>query len=222
MSVLKLVFVFAVSCSMFFSIPVSASAGPMHALAAIASKYGYEYRELGPENAVELSKPGLSVIIRPGTRLYSVNGTPDAADIAPTLRHRDMYVSADTMSTLGRMARFAPYFEQKPITIGVTGGEGSETIRVWGNAPANSLVRIALYAKISRDLPTIFVNASQTVASSAGSYLINVPIGPDFYRGSTLVVRATSTSGATVATTYVIGAPNPGVSAPNADAVSDP
>ncbi len=213
-SVQKLVFVFAVSCCMVFTVPVFASAGPMHALAAIAHKYGYGYRVLGPENAVELSKPGLSVIICPGTRLYSVNGTPDAADIAPALRHRDIYVSSETVSTLGRIAQAAPSSQQGPVTIGVAGNEGSETIRVSGTAPPNSPVGIALYAQISRDLPTVFVNASRTVASSAGTYLMNVPIGPDYYRGSTLVVRATSTSGATASTTYVIGAPNPGIFAP--------
>jgi len=217
----KLVFAFAVSCCTVFAVPALVSAGSMHALAAIAFKYGYEYRVLGPENAVELSRPGLSVIICPGTRLYAVNGTPDAADIAPILRHRDIYVSAETMSALSRIAQSAASPQQGPITIGVAGNEGSETILVSGTAPPASPVRIALYAQISRDLPTVFVNASRTVASSAGTYLMNVPIGPDYYRGSTLVVRATSNSGATASTTYVIEAPNPGVFAPSADTVSD-
>lgn len=234
MSVPKLASTFAFIFCAFMANPAFASAGFMHALSGIAQKYGYQYRELGPENAVELARPGLSVIIRPGTRLFWVNGAPDAADVAPELRGRQFYISDGTVSALARIARStAPpvnrmvfhrlaSYSAEPITIGVVGERGSEAIRVAGNAPPSMPIRIALYAQISRDLPTIFVNASQTVSSAAGVYAVTVSIGPDFYRGSTILVYATSASGAMVTTTYILEAPNPGVFAPSVDTLANP
>ncbi len=234
MSIAKLASTFAFIFCAFLANPTLASAGSLHALSAIAQKYGYQYRELGPENAIELAKPGLSVIIRPGTRLYWVNGTPDAADVAPDLQGREVYVSDVTVFALARIARSSARAEnpvasarpasysQEPMTIAVVGETGSEAIRVSGTAPPKTSIRIALYAQISRDLPTSFVNALQTVSSAAGAYAITVSIGPDFYRGSTILVYATSTSGATVTTTYVLGAPNPGIFAPSVDTVPNP
>ncbi|MBC5810175.1 MAG: hypothetical protein GIW95_04860, partial [Candidatus Eremiobacteraeota bacterium] len=38
-----------------------------------AAELGFTYAYLGPEDAVSLGKPGVTILIRPGQRLFDVN-----------------------------------------------------------------------------------------------------------------------------------------------------
>lgn len=203
----------------------------MHSLVSVAHQDGYGYMQRNPENAVELVKPGMDIVIRAGSRLYWVNGTPDAADVAPTYRNRDVYVSDNTAIILARLARSsaapaaesvdppqAPASGQGPLTVSAIGGLGAETLSVFGSAPPNAPVRISLYGQISRDLPTMLLNTSSTVASAEGKYAITMPIAPDYFRGSIITVNAALTEGGPASTTtYKVGAPNPNVSIESGD-----
>ncbi|MEO6912925.1 MAG: hypothetical protein ABI182_02745 [Candidatus Baltobacteraceae bacterium] len=198
-----------------------ASASSMQSLTTVAHKYGYTYMERNPENAVELVKSGVDVIIRPGSRLFWVNGTPDATDVVPSYHNRVVYISNNMANELARIARtssarsvgfhdppaLAPVGDG-PLTVTVVGGLGSETLDVFGSAPPNSPISIALSGQISRDLPTVSLSTSHTVAGANGKYTIVVPVGPDYFRGSTIVVNVATAAGAAASASYVLGAPN--------------
>jgi len=211
------------SCVMLVAVTAAASAQPMQSLAGIAHAYGYEYVRLNPEMAVELVRPGLDVVIKPGTRLFWVNGSLDATDVPPAYVNRDVYVSAAMAHKLAMLAR-APKHDGGtraadpqaptsapggPVTVGVIGGVGAEAVDVFGSAPPHASVRVSLFAKISDDLPTVTLSSATAVAGSEGKYSVSVPLAPDFVRGSVVTVQAATDAGATATATYVVGAPNP-------------
>jgi hypothetical protein len=97
------------------------------------------------------------------------------------------------------------------ITVSVGPVTGTEAISVSGKAPAMAPVTITLFATISKDLPSVFVNRRDILTDASGHFSANVPIAPDFWRGTILTVTASSpdvTSTATVNTTVIV--PNPG------------
>ncbi len=210
-----------------------AMASSMHSLVAVARKYDYTYMLRNPENAVELYKPGTDIIVRPGSRVYWVNGTPSALEVAPVFHDRDVYVSDDLLRELDRIDRAgvprdpAPSTEVLPaaqgaVTVIAVGGQGAESLAVSGTAPRNTVVTISLYGQISRDIPTVFLNTQSTVASSEGKYAKAVPIDPDYFRGTLITVKVAVPNGNVASATYVVGAPNPDANLPTADSVGEP
>lgn len=192
----------------------------MHSLIAVARKYDYAYMLRNPESAVELTKGGTDIIIRPGSRLYWVNGTPSSLAVAPIMHDRDVYVSDDLVADLGRIARAMPALDPSPsdpapavsagpVTVAAVGGLGAETLSVSGTAPKYAPVTISLYGTISRDLPTVFLTSHSTVAGSDGRYALTVPIDPDYFRGTLITVKAAVPNGNFASAKYVVGAPNP-------------
>jgi hypothetical protein len=111
----------------------------------------------------------------------------------------------------------------EPITVGgiaVTVGpaQGKEMISVSGKAPAMAPVTLILFATISKDLPDVFLNRRDILTDASGHFSALMPIAPDFWRGTTLTVTASSpdvTSAATARTTVIV--PNPGVALPADD-----
>jgi hypothetical protein len=103
-----------------------------------------------------------------------------------------------------------------PITVSAVQKPGAQALVVSGNAPANSPVQVSLYAQVSQDVPTIFLGSSDTVAASNGTYVTTATIVPDYDPGSIITVRVSSAAGSTASTTYIVGAPNPGIW-PNSD-----
>jgi hypothetical protein len=113
----------------------------------------------------------------------------------------------------------------EPITVGgitVSAGPiaGKEAISVTGKAPAMAPVTLTLFATISKDLPDVFVNRRDVLTDSSGHFSAQMPIAPDFWRGTILTVTASSpdvTSTATIKTLVVVPNPNPGVALPADD-----
>ncbi|MDE2571780.1 MAG: hypothetical protein KGM44_04555 [bacterium] len=226
----------AYSSLALFAAASLASAEPLRSLEAVAHAYGYEYVRLNPELAVELTRPGVDVVIKPGTRLFWVNGTPDSADVPPAYRNRDIYVSAAVARKLAAVARASarggtvrrsdPSLDPSPaggqLTLGVIGGVGAEALDVFGSAPPNAPVRLSLSAQISRDLPTIPLSSTTAEVGPNGKFSIQVPIAPNFSRGSVITVRAATAAGEVASATYVVDSPNPRFSSATADSTQDP
>ena len=208
-------------------------AAPMQSLAAMAHKYDYTYMMRDPENSVELFKPGTDIVVQPGSRLYWVNGTPSSLQVAPVFHNRDVFVSQEFVDDLKRLALADPPADPSSahasvpigsgnVTVTAAPTRGRETLDVSGSAPGNSPVKISLYATISRDLPILFLSATDTVATSAGAYSAVVSIDPDYFRGSLITVKVSVPNGNVASTDYVVGAPNPGAVFPAADSIGGP
>ena len=104
------------------------------------------------------------------------------------------------------------------MTVTVAPATGSEAVTISGTAPAMAPVVLILHAQISRDLPNIFVNRRDVFADADGHFTAVVPIGPDFWRGSILIVSASSSSATAAANAQtVVTLPNPGVVLPADD-----
>jgi hypothetical protein len=64
-------------------------------LTQVASSLGYTYSYLGPEDAVQLGRPGVTILVRPGEKLFDVNDrTESMGGSAPKFVQNDLYVSA--------------------------------------------------------------------------------------------------------------------------------
>lgn len=120
------------------------------------------------------------------------------------LRHLSLVLM--TLAT----AAFAPAAAQtSALTISAVAG--TEAVSVRGRAPANATVTVTLLAIISPDLPTIVVSRHETRADANGDFALTVSTAPDYFRGSTIRVVA-STPGTQAATAEIaVGPPNPGV-----------
>ena len=84
--------VVVIVCS-FYSAPYIAEAAPMGVpLASVARGRTFNMHWLATERAVQLSGPGLVLVIRPGANLYDVNDHVEVAAIPPLWSERHLRV----------------------------------------------------------------------------------------------------------------------------------
>ena len=96
--------VVVIVCS-FYSAPYIAEAAPMGVpLASVAARANLQYEWLATERAVQLSGPGLVLVIRPGANLYEVNDHVEVAAIPPVYGANDIYVSAAVARRIAQLA----------------------------------------------------------------------------------------------------------------------
>jgi hypothetical protein len=205
-------------------------------LARVAAQSGFSYSWIGAERAVEISKPGMLIVLRPGQSLFEVNDRIETTAVAPRYANNDLYISQSLANRLAQLAR-QPEAQARNLMIqraaaaraeatelsAVTGAiklevhplPGSEALIVSGQAPAGVPVTITLFATYSTDLPTVVVSRNDAHPDASGRFSTIVPIAPDYFRGSLMDVLATSLPGVTVATArYVVGPPNDKVLVP--------
>jgi hypothetical protein len=226
-------------CSLFAAPGVAAAAQQGVPLASVARTANLQYAWLGAERAVQLSGPGLVVVVRPGDPIYGVNDHVEVAAVTPHYAANDIYVSpatarriealagqawtafSRTQETLARqeaaMANTAMGAAemQGSIVLHVQPLKGAEALLVTGEAPPEAPVRITLLATMSSDLPNVLLSRNDLTSSSAGTFQAIVPIAPDYLRRSFIHVLATSVPGVTSASAQImIDAPNAGVMVP--------
>ena len=154
-------------------------------LNATAARDGYTMRQLLPTRSVELFRPGLAIVLRPG----AVMALMSAAD-------------AQQPAT-------------GAISIDVHPVPGSEAVLVTGHAPSSAPVTITLLATISSDLPTVVVSRHETQPDANGNFQATISIAPNYVRDTYLRVLATSAAGSTPASAQItVGAPNAGQTVP--------
>jgi hypothetical protein len=93
-------------------------------------------------------------------------------------------------------------------TLAVTHAHGSEALGLTGDAQSNGRLSIALYARFSRDLPTVLLSRREIVADAAGHYAATLPIAPAFFRGAIVTVVVQSQNGASVEASVLVTEPN--------------
>jgi hypothetical protein len=196
-------------------------------LSAVASHNGYKLHWLLPERSVQLYRPGLVIVVRPGVTEYEVNDRVEFTDAAPRYVNGDLLVTTSLAARLSRLASIAASSQTSarevrfaqavpmasgPITLNVRAQTGSEALFVSGHAPSTAPVTITLLATISPDLPTVVVSRHDVQPDANGQFQATIPIASDYVRNSTLRVLATGIAGTTPASASItLDAPNAGV-----------
>src|ERR1700722_19816255 len=230
--------VVVIACTLF-SAPYIADAAPMGvALTSVAARANLQYAWLGSGRALQLSGPGLVLVIRPGANLYEVNDHVEVAAIPPVYGANDIYVSAAVAKRIAQLASQAwlgfsqaqddiarskvaaanttviPEL-QGSIVLHVQPLKGQEALLVTGEAPPSVPVRITLLATLSSDIPNVLLSRDDITSSPAGTFQAIVPIASDYFRSSFIHVLATSIPGVTSASAQIlVDAPNAGVVVP--------
>jgi hypothetical protein len=224
-------FIPAIALSVIGSIVIGGTAQAQStsiSLDAIAARSSYTLHWLLPERSIQLSRPGLVIVIRPGDRLYEVNNRVEVTDAAPAYVNGDMLISSTLASRLQRLAaltatrasaagmHFAAEAAQPggSITVDVRPARGAEALSINGRAPAGSPVTITLLATISPDLPTVVVSRHDVQPDANGQFQAVISNAPDYLRGSLLQVVATSAGASPASATVTLGQPNAGVAVP--------
>jgi hypothetical protein len=198
-------------------------------LAQAASSLGYTYSYLGPEDAVQLGRPGVTILVRPGERLYDVNDRTEAmGGAAPKFVQNDLYVSAEFVARLRALAARYPtvpaapaapiemtnHFAERasgPITaFEVHQIPGTEQVDVRGKAPAPNLpVTLTLVGTFGSEIPDTVLTRQQVFAGADGRFFATVAVAPGNLRGAFLTVVASSLPGvASASVRFEMKAPN--------------
>jgi len=199
----------------------------MTSLTDVAKKLGYTYAYLGPDEAVSLSRPGVSVLIRPGAPLFDMNDRtiPISGDV-PVYSNGDVYVSSSMISLLKRLAGPNAVYghdavadvqpmgihPRRPAVIDSLSAmhiEGDQALRVEGQATPYAAITLTLVAKLSRSIPDVVVSRLHVSADKSGSFSSRVPVAPVYFTGSLFtVVAATDADTTRSVTTTVSEYPN--------------
>lgn len=207
------------------------------ALMQVATNLGYAYNYLGPEDAAALTRPGVTIVIRPGERLFDVNDRTEAMDgPAPRFALNDIYVSESLIARLRQIATKYPVANASDRAIVVTNsvapsrvssvrGEitnltvaqiaGQQTLAVGGKAPANLPITLTLIGTFASELPDVVLSRNLVTADTNGTFNSAIPIASGYFRGAILTLVASSYSGITSAKSSIqVKAPNADVSVP--------
>lgn len=139
-------------------------------------------------------------------------GVYDAATMRP--RSQSSAALLGTIAVLlGPLAAGAQQSQRTPasapITLTLTPIVGAEAVALAGNAPPSQRLEAALYARFSRDLPTVLLSRTPLMSDAAGHYATTMPTASAFFRGAivTAVVRIPATTAFAQASTE-LAAPN--------------
>jgi hypothetical protein len=207
-------------------------------LATVARAAHLEYAWLAATRAVQLSGPGIVLVIRPGDNLYDVDDRVETTAVTPAYISNDIYISHTLATHIIQLARQAEQVvsaqeakaaseviaEQQQansvqlhgtIVLNATPLKGAEAVLVTGTAPAMAPVLITLLATLSSDVPNVVLSRHALTAGPDGNFQAIVPIAPDYMRDSFIHVLATSSPGVVSASTQLlVQAPNPGANVP--------
>ena len=197
------------------------------ALSSAAAKAGLAYAWIPAEGAAALTAPGLTIVVRPGERLYDVNERAEITDRAPTAKQNGEILISSALArriqslaqgrrtdaadgSVGRIV-IGQASNAGPPTITMRPVPGRDAIAVDGSAPSNAPVTIAIVATFSRDVPDVTVVRQTVQADGSGHFSAVVPLAGDYVEGTPIRVTAYSGGAASSTLTALIGPPNPGV-----------
>ena len=230
--------VLPICCLLLFAPCASIAAGSEVPLATVAREAHLEYSWLAATRAVQLSGPGIVLVVRPGDNVYEVDDRVEVTAVTPRYISNDIYVSPRLATHIIDLARHAYDLvsaqeaqaarllseeQQQPgatqlhgtIVLNATPLQGAEAILVTGSAPPSALVRITLLATLSSELPNVLLSRHDLTAGPDGKFQAIVPIASDYVRDTYIHVLATSQPGVTSASAQLlVAAPNAGVKVP--------
>ena len=111
--------------------------------------------------------------------------------------------------TLSVFAGSSAAFGADTLTVTATRTTGSEAVTVTGLAPAQQRLEAALYARFSKDLPTVLLSRSYMSSDADGHYRATLSTAPAFFRNAivSVVVRALP-GGPSAGADVTVSAPN--------------
>ncbi|MGH7736797.1 MAG: hypothetical protein ACREMP_02835 [Candidatus Tyrphobacter sp.] len=107
------------------------------------------------------------------------------------------------------------------IALSARRHSGAEAIDVTGTAPPGASVEITAVARISIDLPVVFLNRMTAVADASGEFSVEVPIAPDYVQGTVITIAAQTPGVAPASVSVVVGAPSSGPPITSTDVDND-
>ena len=220
----------AVVATTLLATPATAHTGTP--LMRVAESAGYAYAWSASASEVILSRPGLTIVLRPGNRRYEINDRVAYASEALVYENGDLVVPADVVSQLRALAGRTPAARATEgartgsvsvpatasgsLTIRAQAAAGREAIVVDGTAPASMPVTLTLVGSISRDLPDVLLR--RVTLQTDGTFHATLPVASAMPRGSYVTVTATSLPGVSPASVRVnLGAPNTAIDTPHFD-----
>lgn len=230
--------VLPICCLLLFAPCASIAAGSEVPLATVAREAHLEYSWLAATRAVQLSGPGIVLVVRPGDNVYEVDDRVEVTAVTPRYIPNDIYVSQRLATHIIDLARQAYAFvseqeaqaasrwseeQQQPgaaelrgtIVLNATPLQGAEAILVTGSAPPSAPVRLTLLATLSSELPNVLLSRHDLTAGPDGKFQAIVPIAPDYVGDTYIHVLATSQPGVTSASAQLlVAAPSAGVKVP--------
>jgi hypothetical protein len=229
--------VLVLGCLAIPGIPVAAAQAKDVPLSSVARSAHLSYAWLTGARAVQLSGPGIVLVLRPGDNLYEVNDRVESTTTAPRYAaNNDLYVSSALAAHITALARsaqqqiagaqnaqrlseaqnVASLVELRgAITLNVEQLKGAEAVLITGEAPPSAPVLITLLGLLSSDLPNVLLSRHDLQAGPDGKFQAIVPIGPDYVRDSYVRVLATSGPGVTSASAQILIHPaNAGLTVP--------
>lgn len=225
-------FIPAIVLSVFGTIALGANAQAQTtsvSLTKTATTNKYTLQWLFPGRSIQLYRPGVVIVIRPGDREYDVNNRVEFSDAPPTYVNGDLLISTALAARLQRLAAIAAvpaassevrFTEAAPVTssgalaMDVRPDQGTEALIITGRAPTAAPITITLLATISPDLPTVLVSRHDVQPGANGQFQAVISNAPDYLRGSLLQVVATSAGATPASVTVTLGAPNSNVAVP--------
>ena len=188
-----------------------------------------EYAWLAATRAVQLSGPGIVLVVRPGDNLYEVDDRVEVTAVTPRYISNDIYVSQEAChthhptSTASARTRLLRRKHEQRAEVNAEQQQslarrncaarssstslqlkGAEAVLVTGDAPPTAPVRITLLATLSSDLPNVLLSRHDLTAGPDGKFQAIVPIAPDYMRDSFIHVLATSSPGVTSASAQLL------------------
>lgn len=95
------------------------------------------------------------------------------------------------------------------LTVTATRLQGAEAVTVSGSAPPQQRLQATMYARFSRELPTVLLSRSFLSSDAGGHYNVALSIAPAYFRHAIVtVVVQTLPSGPRASADVTVRAPN--------------
>lgn len=192
-----------------------------------AQRLGYQVVDDGAGGSVLLSRPGVTVVLRPGNHLYTVNGRVESISPAPQMHGGMLYVPAALLAELRRIAAATPLpsrlvMQRMPtpqfsgkLMLNLAQIPGQNALKASGTGPADAPLRFSLTATLSRDLPVVFLGDARGRVGADGRFSTTLELAPAWLPGTAVTLTVRSTPGVALARrSFVLAPPNPDVVSP--------
>ncbi len=207
-------------------------------LSQVAARLGYAYAYLGPEDAVQLSRPGLTILVRPGEKLIDVNDRTETMNMAPRFDRNELYVSDSFVSRLRELMREYPVpaarsgesdvlpadlqpRHAEAVPNGAISGLdvrqlwGTQSLTVSGHAPPAMPITLTVKETFWTDVPDVVLSRNDVTSNADGRFDAVVPVAPGYFYGGIITVVATSLPPISDASAQIVlKAPNDNVDIP--------
>jgi hypothetical protein len=184
-------------------------------LATVARELGYRYAYLALDNAVSLTRPGATIVVRPGDAFFTINERREPVyGEVPFYRDNDVVVSRAFEREIGPAPRHVAVTDERDSRPSMAPREpehadvgkvrtmsayflgSASAIEVVGTATPGAHVSLVLRANLSDQLPVVTLDGTDAVAGSDGTFRARLDNAPDRFSFSRYFIEASGPSDA--------------------------